>query len=78
MGSVEVDPIKALLWSAIVNGVISVTIMVVMMRIGQSHRIMGELTISHRHRYFGWAATGAMAMAVGFMLVTSFQAAGVL
>jgi Mn2+/Fe2+ NRAMP family transporter len=72
MGSVEVDPIKALLWSAIVNGVISVPIMVVMMRIGQSHRIMGELTMSRRHRFFGWAATGVMAMAVGFMLVTSF------
>jgi NRAMP (natural resistance-associated macrophage protein)-like metal ion transporter len=72
LGSVEVDPIKALLWSAIVNGVISVPIMVVMMRIGQSHRIMGELTMSHRHRFFGWAATGVMALAVGFMLVTSF------
>jgi NRAMP (natural resistance-associated macrophage protein)-like metal ion transporter len=72
LGSVEVDPIKALLWSAIVNGVISVPIMVVMMRIGQSQRIMGELTMSRRHRFFGWAATGVMALAVGFMLVTSF------
>lgn len=72
MGALEVDPIKALVWSAIVNGVISVPIMFVMMRIGQSERIMGELTMTLRHRFFGWAATGVMALAVAFMLATSF------
>ena len=72
MGAVEVDPIKSLVWSAIVNGVISVPIMVVMMWIGQSKRLMGELTISKRHRFFGWSATGVMGLAVVFMAVTSF------
>jgi len=68
IGAFEVDPIKALVWSAVVNGVISVPIMVVMMWIGQSPRIMGRLTISLRHRIFGWAATGVMGLAVAFML----------
>lgn len=72
MSAFEVDPIKALVWSAIVNGVISVPIMVVMMVIGQSERLMGRYTISRRHRVFGWAATGVMAGAVAFMLATSF------
>ena len=72
MSTFEVDPIKALVWSAIVNGVISVPIMVVMMWIGQSTRLMGRLTISLRHRFFGWAATAVMAAAVAFMLATSF------
>jgi Mn2+/Fe2+ NRAMP family transporter len=72
MGSLEVDPIKALIWSAIINGVISVPIMAVMMRIGQSEHLMGKLTMSRRHRYWGWAATGIMGLAVIFMLVTSF------
>jgi Mn2+/Fe2+ NRAMP family transporter len=72
MGIAEVDPIKALFWSAIINGVISVPIMVVMMRIGQSERLMGELTMSPRHRVFGWAATVVMATAVVFMLWASF------
>lgn len=72
MGALEVDPIKALVWSAVINGVISVPIMVVMMKIGQSEKLMGELTISPRHRFFGWAATGVMALAVAFMLVTGF------
>ncbi|MBC7955212.1 MAG: divalent metal cation transporter [Cytophagales bacterium] len=66
----EVDPIKALVWSAVVNGVISVPIMVVMMWIGQSPRIMGALTMSRRHRVFGWAATGLMGLAVAVMLLT--------
>jgi Mn2+/Fe2+ NRAMP family transporter len=72
MGSLSVDPIKALIWSAIINGVISVPIMAVMMRIGQSERLMGKLTITPRHRLLGWIATGVMALAVVFMLATSF------
>ncbi|MEX8495767.1 NRAMP family divalent metal transporter [Sphaerotilus sp.] len=68
----ELDPIKALVWSAIVNGVISVPIMVAMLWIGQSPRIMGALTISRRHRFFGWSATVVMAAAVVFMLVSAW------
>jgi NRAMP (natural resistance-associated macrophage protein)-like metal ion transporter len=73
MGYFELDPIKALVWSAIVNGVISVPIMAAMMLVGQSEPLMGHYTISTRHRIFGWAATGVMAVAVLVMLITSFQ-----
>jgi len=72
MSVVELDPIRALVWSAIVNGVISVPIMAVMMGIGQSKRLMGDLTMSLRHRVFGWAATVVMGAAVAFMLLTGF------
>jgi Mn2+/Fe2+ NRAMP family transporter len=71
MGYFEIDPIKALVLAAIVNGVISVPIMVVMMMIGQSKRLMGRFTISMRHRLFGWAATAVMAAAVAFMFITA-------
>ena len=73
LGVFEIDPIKALVWSAVVNGVISVPIMIVLMLIGQSERLMGRYTISRRHRFFGWAATGVMAVAVVVMLVTSIM-----
>jgi NRAMP (natural resistance-associated macrophage protein)-like metal ion transporter len=72
MSTVEVDPIKALVWSAIVNGVISVPIMVAMMWIGQSKKLMGNFTMSFRHRFFGWAATAVMGVAVAGLFVTSF------
>jgi Mn2+/Fe2+ NRAMP family transporter len=72
MGFFDVDPIKALVASAIVNGVISVPIMVVLMMIGQSTRLMGRFTISPRHRFFGWAATVVMGAAVLGMFATTF------
>src|SRR4029079_211791 len=71
MGYFALDPMKALVLSAIVNGVISVPIMVVLMLIGQSKTIMGRFTISRRHLWLGWAATGVMAAAVAFMFATS-------
>ncbi len=74
VSTLDVDPIKALVWSAIVNGVISVPIMVVMMWIGQSKALMGQLTISPRHRFFGWAATAVMGVAVAGLFITSFMA----
>jgi NRAMP (natural resistance-associated macrophage protein)-like metal ion transporter len=72
LGFFDVDPIKALVLSAIVNGVISVPIMVVLMLIGQSQKLMGRFTITPRHRFFGWAATAVMAAAVAVMFATSF------
>ena len=73
MGYLELDPIKALVWSAIVNGVISVPIMAAMMLVGQSKKLMGLYTISITHRIFGWAATVVMAVAVAVMFWTSFS-----
>jgi NRAMP (natural resistance-associated macrophage protein)-like metal ion transporter len=73
MGYLELDPIKALVWSAIVNGVISVPIMAAMMLVGQSRKLMGLYTISVTHRIFGWAATVVMAVAVAVMFWTSFS-----
>jgi Mn2+/Fe2+ NRAMP family transporter len=71
MSAFELDPIKALVWSALVNGVISVPIMVVMMWIGQSRQLMGEWTMSRPHRVLGWIATGVMAVAVVAMCLTA-------
>lgn len=72
VGYLELDPIKALVWSAIVNGVISVPIMAAMMWIGQSEKLMGKYTISGRHRFFGWGGTVVMAVAVVVMFVANF------
>jgi len=66
----EIDPIQTLVWSAIVNGVISVPIMVAMLLIGQSEKLMGSYTISLAHRVFGWSATGLMFIAVLVMFLT--------
>lgn len=62
------DPIKALLWSAVANGVVAVPIMVAMMWLGSRREILGAHTLSLRHRVLGWIATATMAAAVAAML----------
>jgi Mn2+/Fe2+ NRAMP family transporter len=57
------DPIKALYWSAVLNGVIAVPVMAIMMLVAMSPRIMGDLTIAPRLRALGWLCTGVMAAA---------------
>jgi Mn2+/Fe2+ NRAMP family transporter len=59
-----INPIKALYWSAVINGVISVPIMAVMMLMAVRHDIMGVFVISSRLQLLGWVSTGVMTMAV--------------
>jgi Mn2+/Fe2+ NRAMP family transporter len=68
----DVDPIKALIWSAVLNGVIAVPIMVVMMRMAVRPDIMGPFVIRRRLHRLGWIATGLMAVAVVAMIATTF------
>lgn len=64
------DPVKELFWSAVLNGVIAVPIMVVMMLLASRPQTMGEHVIRPRLRWLGWIATGVMAITVACMLVT--------
>ncbi len=59
-----IDPIKALYWSAVINGVISVPIMALMMLMAARPDIMGGLTITPRLKVLGWLSTGIMALVV--------------
>ena len=65
-----IDPIKALFWSAVVNGFIAVPIMVVMMLLAQRPEVMGPFVVGRRLRAVGWACTLAMLVAVVAMVVT--------
>jgi Mn2+/Fe2+ NRAMP family transporter len=69
---VPIDPIKALYWSAVLNGVIAVPVMVIMMAVASSDRIMGALKIRGRLRALGWLCTGVMAIAVLAMFGAEF------
>jgi NRAMP (natural resistance-associated macrophage protein)-like metal ion transporter len=60
----SLDPIKALVWSAVVNGVVAVPIMAVMMWLGTNRAILGSYTLSLRHQVLGWLATVVMLFAV--------------
>lgn len=59
-----IDPIKALYWSAVINGVISVPIMAIMMLMAAKPAIMGKFTLTLKLKILGWICTGVMAAAV--------------
>jgi NRAMP (natural resistance-associated macrophage protein)-like metal ion transporter len=62
-----IDPMKALYWSAIINGVVSVPIMAAMMMLAVNPQVMGPMTVGPKTRGFGWGAVGVMAAAVLLM-----------
>jgi Mn2+/Fe2+ NRAMP family transporter len=64
-----IDPIKALYWSAVLNGIISVPIMAAMMIVVTSKRRMGNFTATPSQRLLGWAATVIMGCAVAAMFI---------
>jgi Mn2+/Fe2+ NRAMP family transporter len=67
-----INPISALYWSAVVNGVAAVPIMVLLMIMTARRRVMGEFTIGYGLKTLGWAATVAMVACVIGMVVTAF------
>jgi len=66
-----IDPIKALFWSAVINGVVAVPIMAMMMLITSNKKIMGNFTVTGVRRIVGWVATAVMTAAAVGMIVTS-------
>ncbi|MEI6227178.1 MAG: divalent metal cation transporter [Methylophilaceae bacterium] len=65
-----IDPIKALYWSAVINGVISVPIMVLMLLMASRAEIMGKFTLNPALKLMGWLCAVVMAVAVIAMFWT--------
>jgi Mn2+/Fe2+ NRAMP family transporter len=64
------DPIKALFWSAVINGVAAVPIMAMIMLMASRRKVMGEFALGLWLKGLGWLATAAMATAAIAMLAT--------
>ena len=65
----HLDPIKALYWSAVINGLTAVPIMALVMIMASSRRVLGEFAIGGAIRSLGGLATAFMAAAaVGMFL----------
>ncbi|RIH75946.1 Divalent metal cation transporter MntH [Calidithermus terrae] len=65
-----VNPIEALVWAAVVNGLVAVPVMALMMLMSSSPKVMGRFTLSPRLRLLGWLATAAMALAAVGLFAT--------
>ena len=59
-----IDPMKALFWSAVINGVVATPMMAAMMLVASRRSQMGAFPAGVRMRVFGWLATAVMAASV--------------
>ena len=67
-----INPISALYWSAVINGVLAVPVMVLLMFMARRKDVMGRFVIGGPLYWLGWLSTAAMllsvvAMGVGFL-----------
>jgi len=59
-----INPIKALFWTAVINGVVAPPVMVMMMLMVTNPKVMGQFVVPRRLKLLGWAATAVMSIAV--------------
>ena len=71
-GFSPIPPFKALFWSAVINGVVAVPLMVATMLVVSHKQLMSGYVAGPWQKLWGWAATGAMGLAAVGMLVTAF------
>src|SRR5437660_3223711 len=67
---VHLDPIKALFWSAVINGVVAAPLMVVIMLMAIRRQVMGAFILPRLLWAMGWLSTAAMTAAVAAMFLT--------
>jgi Mn2+/Fe2+ NRAMP family transporter len=64
----SIDPMKALYWSAVINGVVAVPMMVGLMLLASKKSVMGKFTSGLKTTWFGWGGAVVMGFSVLMML----------
>jgi Mn2+/Fe2+ NRAMP family transporter len=64
---VPIDPMKALYWSAVINGVLATPLMSAMILLGSDRRVMGQFRLPWRLQVLGWACA-VVSSVIGFLL----------
>ncbi|MGC1459006.1 MAG: divalent metal cation transporter [Steroidobacteraceae bacterium] len=64
-----ISPMKALFWSAVINGVIAVPLLAVILLLATNKSVMGAYTADRWILVLGWTATLVMGAAVACMLI---------
>jgi NRAMP (natural resistance-associated macrophage protein)-like metal ion transporter len=59
-----IDPIKALYWSAVINGVLAAPVMIIMMLLVRRKSVMGDLVVKGPVYWLGWVSTAAMGLCI--------------
>src|SRR5262249_3146485 len=67
----SVNPMRALYWSAVLNGVIAVPLMCAMMHMSTRESVVGALRLPPRLKLLGWLATAVMTACVASLAVAA-------
>lgn len=67
---IGIDPMKALYWAAVVNGLLAPPLMVVTMLIARNRKVMGKLAIGGWLELGGWLSTAVMWLVAGVFLLS--------
>ncbi len=76
MNFLNLNPIAALFWSAVINGVIAVPLMVLIVLVGANPEVMKRRVSGRLSLTLTWLATGLMAVAAVAMIVTMLPIPG--
>ena len=71
MNFTKIDPIRALVWSAMINGITAAPVMCFMMLLASDRKVMGKLTLPLYLKMIGWAGSATMALAAIGMFATA-------
>jgi Mn2+/Fe2+ NRAMP family transporter len=67
----RLNAVKALVWAAVLNGIVAVPVMALLMLMTSSAVVMGEFKISRLWQVTGWVATGVMGVASAAFIVAT-------
>jgi NRAMP (natural resistance-associated macrophage protein)-like metal ion transporter len=69
---IGLNPIRALYWSAILNGIVATPLMGMLMLMSSSKAVIGDFELPTHLRIVGWAATAVMFVAsAGFLIMSA-------
>jgi len=72
MNFIGLDPIKALIYSAIGNGLVAPIVLFLVVRLSSNKKIMGEWVNKPSTTVIGWFVTGLMAIAGAAAIISMF------
>ena len=67
-----IDPMKALIWSAVINGFVAVPLIALVMRVASNPAIMKDLTLPRWSGFLGWTTFTVMTVLAGLSAMTWF------
>ena len=73
MNFIGLDPLKALIYSAVANGIVAPAILVMIVLLASSKKVMGQHKNSELSTALGWIITGVMAVAGAAAIYSLFS-----